>query len=409
MRGCRVVGKRPRCGQIRKVEKRMVGMYTLNRSRLALGIALAALMLGALALPAQAARLKDIAQLDGVRDNQLIGFGLVGGLAGTGDDPKSAPYTAEAIANMLGSWGFNYDPVQINVKNFAAVMVTADLPAYKRGGDRLDITVSSIGSAKSLEGGVLYPTLLKGADQLVYAVGQGQVSLGSEIGGGSGGARKAHKTVGRVPEGALVENTVPSTVLKTDGTIRYNLAQPDFTTASQIASAIDNELGGNSAYALDAGVVAVAVPASSLGNLVPLIARLENLEVTPGGLSRVVVNQRTGTLVLGGEAAIMPVSITHKGMTLIFGLPPEPDEASTTEDAADASLAAPGEAAAQPAASNSRNETTAKLERLDTLGPTTAAQVAEAMARMSLQPGDIAAIFEAIDAAGALLGSLEVI
>jgi flagellar P-ring protein FlgI len=395
----------------------MVGLYILSRSKLALGIVLAGLMLGALAAPVQAARLKDIAQLDGVRDNQLIGFGLVGGLAGTGDDPKSAPYTAEAIANMLGSWGFNYDPAQINVKNFAAVMVTADLPAFKRGGDRLNITISSIGSAKSLEGGVLYPTLLKGADQLVYAVGQGQVSLGGEIGGGGGGgARKAHKTVGRVPEGALVENTVPSTVLKTDGTLRYNLRQPDFTTASLVATAINKAMRSNAAFAVDAGVIAVAVPAKSQGNLVPLIAQLENLEITPGGLSRVVVNQRTGTLVMGGEASILPVSITHNGMTLTFGMPlPATGAEPVPADSAAAGLNVPGQgAAAQPAATpapaqGASNSNAPRVERLDTLGPTTAAVVAEALAKMSLQPGDIAAIFEAIDAAGALLGSLEVI
>jgi flagellar P-ring protein FlgI len=400
------------------VEKLMVGTYILVRSKLALGIALAGLMLAALALPAQAARLKDIAQLDGVRDNQLIGFGLVGGLAGTGDDPKSAPYTAEAITNMLGAWGFNYEPAQVNVKNFAAVMVTADLPAYQRGGDRLDITISSIGSAKSLEGGVLYPTLLKGADQQVYAVGQGQVSLGAEIGGGGGGgARKAHKTVGRVPEGALVENTVPSTVLKNDGTLRYNLQQPDFTTANAIAAAINKELKGNLAYAVDAGAIAVAVPAKSRGNLVPLIARLENLDVTPGGLSRVVVNQRTGTLVLGGEASILPVSITHNGMVLTFGMPkPAASETAPADSAATGAtqaLPAPGQtaappAAAQPAAAGGGKNTT-QVQRLDTLGPTTAADVAEALAKMNLAPSDVAAIFEAIDAAGALLGSLEVI
>ncbi len=391
----------------------MVGLYILKRSKLALSLVLAGLILGGLAVPAQAARLKDIAQLDGVRDNQLIGFGLVGGLAGTGDDPKSAPYTSEAIANMLGAWGFNYDPAQISVKNFAAVMVTAELPAYKRGGDRLDITVSSIGSAKSIEGGVLYPTLLKGADQLVYAVGQGQLSLGAEIGGGSsGGSRKTHKTVGRVPEGALVENTVPSTVLKGDGTLRFNLAQPDFTTAAQVVNAVNKEMKSNAAFAVDAGVIAVAVPAASQLNIVPLIARLENLEVTPGGLSRVVVNQRTGTLVMGGEASILPVSITHKGMTLTFGmpLPEEPVAAAPAEITDTAEQGATGQPAATPEPAQSAQDKNApRVERLDTLGPTTAAEVAEALAKMSLQPGDIAAIFEAINAAGALVGSLEVI
>src|SRR5262249_36606554 len=155
----------------------------------ATGVGAALLALALLALPAQAARVKDIAQLAGVRSNQLIGYGLVGGLAGTGDDPKSAPYTPDAIVSMLENFGFKLRPGQINVKNFAAVMVTADLPAYANNGDPLDVTISSIGSAKSLEGGVLYQALLRGADGKIYAAAQGQISLGDKVGGGGGGGR----------------------------------------------------------------------------------------------------------------------------------------------------------------------------------------------------------------------------
>lgn len=407
----------------------MVGRMISGCNRYALAIpVMAAFLLAMMLAPAQAARLKDIAQLDGVRENQLIGFGLVGGLAGTGDDPKSAPYAAEAIANMLGTWGFNYDPAQINVKNFAAVMVTGDLPAYKRGGDRMDVTVSSIGSAKSLEGGVLYPALLKGADQQVYAVAQGQVSLGGEVGGGGGGGgRKQHSTVGRVPEGALVENTVPSTVLKSDSTIRYNLQQPDFSTAASIVETINALLGTPLAFAADAGTVAVAVPSEYQYNLVPFIARLENLQITPNGLAKVVVNQRTGTIVMGDEVTIMPVSITHNGMSLTFGMEQPKQQAGPREEPEyddtvplgplgipqgqsegfipDAT--APG--AGDIAAGEMEEEAASPVTTLDTLGPTTAAEVSEALNKMNLSSGDIVAIFEAINAAGALLGDLEVI
>lgn len=374
-----------------------------KHSRSFSGVALALSILFLAGQEAQAARIKDIAQLDGARSNQLIGFGLVGGLAGTGDDPKNAPYTREAIANMLANFGFNLTPAQINVRNFAAVMVTADLPAYAGNGSELDVTLSSAGSAKSLEGGVLYQTLLKGADGKTYAVAQGPLSLGDRIGGSSGGGRGKHLTAARIPGGALVEGSVPSTILSSMGELRYNLHEPDFTTASKVASAINRSEGSRIAHAIDAGSISIRVPDQYGRDLVPFIAALESLDIEPSAPARVVINQRTGTVVMGENVTILPVAVTHNDMTLTFGdhlaAPGLPAPASSTADG-NVPVEVVGETGlpAQPqTASGALSEST------------TAAEVALGLNKMQLRPADIIAIFEAIDAAGALQGELEII
>ncbi len=364
---------------------------TMNTKIITIGIAALALSL-ACWQPASAAKVKDLAQVDGVRSNQLIGFGLVGGLTGTGDDPKSAPYTAEAIANLLGSQGFNVEAARINVKNFAAVLVTADLPPFVSSGDTLDVTISAIGSSKSLSGGVLYQTLLKGADGKVYAAAQGEVSLGAQVGASGSGGRSAkpHLTTGRIPEGALVENEVPSTMLKGDGAIKLNLREPDFTTAARLSEAINAALGGKLARAEDGGTVSVKVPAKATDDLVPFIALLQDLDVEPGQLAKVVINQRTGTIVLGQEVEILPSAVTHGGMTLSFG---RSLKGSKAEEGGRGSAAG--------------NPSELEGEVLD--GSTTAEQVALGLAKLRLSPSDVVAIFEALSASGALVGELELI
>ena len=353
----------------------------------------------ALALPAQAARIKDIAQVDGARDNQLIGFGLVGGLAATGDDPKSAPFTAEAIANLMASQGFHVDPALIKVKNFAAVMVTADIPAYVSNGDRMDVTLSAVGTAKSLANGVLYQTLLKGADGRVYAVAQGQVSLGSAAGGagagGGGGTAKQVLTVGRIPDGALIENEIASTILKDGKLIKLNLAHPDFTTAGKLAAAINQKLGSGTAWPEDAGTVNVAVPDAARSQLVDFIAAVETLEVEADSPAKLVINSRTGTIVMGSDVSILPVSVTQGSLSLTFG----ERVAKTGEDAG------PVDSAVPPMAPVAGSTETAALRLPEDwkLVPTTAQQAAEGLGRLKLSAADIVAIFEAIDAAGDVL------
>jgi flagellar P-ring protein FlgI len=393
------------------------GYMNTYRYRWVVVLAATAVTLCALSGTAQAARIRDLAQIGGVRDNQLLGFGLAGGLAGTGDDPKSAPYTAEAIANMLATFGFQIDPTQVQVKNFAAVMVTATLPAYVKDGDKLDVTVSAIGSCKSLSGGVLYQTLLKGADGGVYAVAQGPVSLGAIIGGGGGGGQqKQHMTVGRIPGGALIENSVPSTIVDGGGAISLNLNAPDFTTASAIVSAINKKLGAPMARAQDAGTVRVSVPDKYKNDLVPFIASLENIEAAPGESAKVVINQRTGTVVVGQNVEILPVAVTQGAMTLTFG--EELNQAGKTPESAPAAgQAAPGAGGvpsiAAPGATPAAGAETPSAELLAPeewkLKPTTAEHVAAGLNKMQLRAADIVAIFEALSAAGALMGELEII
>jgi flagellar P-ring protein precursor FlgI len=371
----------------------------LGRAATIAGAALAACVIAA--QPALAARVKDIAQLAGVRKNQLIGMGLVGGLAGTGDDPKSAPYTPEAIANMLANFGFQLTPAQINVKNFAAVMVTADLPAYANDGSGIDVTLSSIGTAKSLEGGVLYQTLLKGADGKTYAVAQGPVSLGDKVGGGGGGGgRGRHLTTARIPEGATVENSVPSTILDGAGELHYNLDHPDFTTAAKLAAAVNKAQGAPIAHAADGGSIAIHVPDKFKHDLVPFIAALENLDIEPSAPAKVVINQRTGTVVMGQNVTILPVAVTHNTMTLTFGK----EVAAPGEDGASANGGnVPLQVQGQPTEQQPQTATGALRQ------PTTAEEVALGLNKMNLAPSDVIAIFEAIDAAGALEGELEII
>jgi len=342
-------------------------------------IAAALLVLLVAATSAQASRLKDISRIDGVRANQLIGFGLVGGLQGTGDDPKSAPFTAEAIANMLNSFGFSVKPTDIKVKNFAAVIVTADMPAFAKPGDRLDITVSAIGTATSLSGGTLFETLLRGMDGNIYAVCQGAVSLGVPV--STGRARSGEfPTVGRIPNGATIEAAVPSTLLKSGNTIRINLVTPDFTTANAVAGVINSTLGTpGAARALDASTIAVTVPPLFSGNIVGFISLLENVEVSQDLPARVVINERTGTVVLGGDVEILPVAVSHQGLQLEIG----------------------AQGAFSPAPAPGAGGGT--IERVTT------ADVVDGLNALGATAQDIVAIFQAIEAAGALLGELMII
>ena len=353
-------------------------------------IAAAALM----ASPASATRIKDIASIDGVRPNQMIGFGLVGGLLGTGDDPKNAVYTPEAISGMLSQFGFHVAPETINLKNFAAVAVTADMPAYIRSGDRLDITVSSIGSAKSIEGGILYRTLIYGHDGNIYAVAQGPVSLGDFVGQTGGGGAKKHTTVGRVVGGAIVEREIPSTVLKDDGTIRINLHRPDFTTAQNITARLQKIYGPGAAMAQDAGSVMVRVPEYYRTDLVPFIAAIESLDVDGDSPAKVVINQRTGTVVMGGDVQILPIAIAHGSLSISVGR-----GGQVSADAGGA-VELPEEQEGAGARQDGEIESFVRVNARD---------VVSGLNRMGVAPRDIVAIFEAMSAAGALMGALEVI
>lgn len=349
-------------------------------------------ILSVLNTAAYATRIKDIASIDGVRPNQMIGFGLVGGLLGTGDDPKNAVYTPEAISGMLSQFGFHVAPETINLKNFAAVAVTVDMPAFIRSGDRLDVTVSSIGSAKSIEGGILYRTLIYGHDNNIYAVAQGPVSLGDFVGQTGGGAKK-HTTVGRVVGGAIVEREIPSTVLKEDGTIRINLHRPDYTTAQNITVKLQKIYGSGAAMASDAGSVAVRVPEYYRYDLVPFIAAIESFEIEGDAPAKVVINQRTGTVVMGGDVQILPIAVAHGSLSISVGR-------AGAVSAGGGAVELPEEASAGASGADGPKEKFVRVNAKD---------VVAGLNKLGVSPRDIVAIFEAMSAAGALMGTLEVI
>jgi flagellar P-ring protein precursor FlgI len=266
--------------------------------------------------PARAEHIRDLAEVAGARENQLIGYGLVTGLSGTGDD-TSVPFTSQSVLAMLRRLGVQVDSTQIRLRNVAAVVVTATLPAFAKQGTKVDVTTSSIGNARSLSGGVLVQTLLKGADQKTYAVAQGAITVGGfEAKGGTGsGVKQGSTTSGRIPEGALVEREIPMEVVE-GGAIRFQLRTPGFGVSSRITAAINAKFA-DAATATDGGGVRVAVPAAFQGRIVDLLAELEELEVTPVRRARVVINERTGTIVAGGDVRLAPSAVVHGSLTIV--------------------------------------------------------------------------------------------
>lgn len=256
-------------------------------------------------------KLKDLCRIIGVRDNALAGYGIVTGLNGTGDTTRNR-VTIQSIANTMQKFGVKIDPQQIYSRNVAAVMVMATLPAFSQPGDKLDVTVSSVGDARSLQGGALLLTHLKGPDGKIYALVQGPLSTGGyQFESNSNLVQKNHTTTATIPDGAIVEEAVKSRFVSHDGNIRLKLKNPDFTTARRIVLSINSYYGYSLAKAIDAGNIKVRLPESQRGNVVNFIAGLEHLSVTPDTKARIVVNERTGSIVAGGNVRISSVNITH--------------------------------------------------------------------------------------------------
>lgn len=275
-----------------------------------------ALMLAAPFARADGSRLKDLASIEGGRDNQLIGYGIVAGLAGDGD--KNSEATLRSISNALERFGISIPSNSLKSSNAAAVMVTADIGPFLKPGARIDVTVAALGEAKSLQGGVLLQTPLLGADGSVYAVAQGPVAVGGFIGGtgGPGGAtvQKNHPTVATITNGAIVEREIPAMVVR-DGRVRLLLHQPDFVTAARIADAINAHFPGT-AMAQDAATVAVALPQEFEHNQVAFVANLESIETRPDTAARIVLNERTGTIVATSTVRLSQVAISHGSLTI---------------------------------------------------------------------------------------------
>ena len=341
-------------------------------------------------------RIKDIAKVQGVRSNQLVGYGLVMGLNGTGDSNKSLE-TIQSIGSMLKAFGVAIDYSNLKPKNVAAVMVTATLPPFVREGDNIDITVSSMGDATSIQGGTLVQTPLKAGNGIVYAVAQGAVSTGGFTAGRGGNtAQKNFPTVGTTPNGAIVERTVEDN-LGSNGKLSLSLAHPDFTTAARVAQAVNSQFGGV-AQAANPGRIDITVPPYYRGNIVGFVASLEELSVTPDNIAKVVVNERTGTIVMGGNVSVDDVAITQGGLSI------------SVEKTTDVNQPQPFSYGRTIVTKNTQVKT--KEDKASTIVlPATAniSDIVGALNAVGATPRDIISILQAIKAAGALHADLEIV
>ena len=356
---------------------------------------------------AHAVRVKDVATIEGVRENQLIGYGLVVGLDRTGDQVIGGQFTIQAMMSMLNKMGINLviDPIQLLTRNIASVMVTAKLPPFVKPGMTLDAVVSSMANAKSLQGGTLLSTPLKAPNQQVFAVAQGPVSIGGFLGGtgGAGGATvtKNHQAAGVVPAGAIVEKEV-AVDIDTWDTVSVLLRHPDFTTAIRTAEAIDGTFGKGTAVPVNAGMVKTTLPSSFHGRVVEYIATMEGLDVSVDVAAKVVVNERTGTVVLGEHVRLSTCAISHGNLTisvkntLNVSQPPAPVIGSTQ-----------GQTTVTPDVQTDVAEEQSRLIVVDqtvTLG-----EVVRALNAVGVTPRDLVAILSALRAAGALQANLEIV
>lgn len=346
--------------------------------------------------PAQAVRIKDIAEIEGVRSNQLVGYGLVMGLNGTGDG-TGTEFTIQSLVSMLLRLGIRVDRSKVKVDNVAAVMVTADLPPFSRAGTRIDALVSSIGDAESLQGGTLVLTPLKGPDGFVYAVAQGPVSLGGGFAtsGEAAKVQKNHPTVGRIVNGALIEREIPLK-FRNKREISINLRQPDFTTAFRLAGSVNHALGGQFATPLDGGTVSVQIPPGYPSDMVEVVASIEKLEVTPDRVATVVFDERTGTVVIGEDVRISAVAISHGNLSIVIKETPEVSQPLPFSE---------GETVVVP-----ETELTVREEKSSVflMPPGVSIQeIVKALNAIGVSPRDLIAILQALKEAGALQAELK--
>jgi flagellar P-ring protein precursor FlgI len=349
--------------------------------------------------PALASRVKDLAHVEGFRSNQLFGYGLVVGLNGTGDR-QNTEFTVQTLANLLQEYNIRVSPGDIRVKNVAAVMVTADVPGFVQPGTRLDATISSVGDAGSLSGGVLLITPLKGPDGRVYGVAQGPVSLGGGYTAIGAGAKisKNHQTAGRITAGVLLERAIPSEVVGSDGQVRINLDKPDFTTALRISEALTASPLKISAQPLSPGVVTVTLPAAFKSNPVAFISALESVEIAPDQPARIVVNERTGTVIIGRNVRIAPVAVAHAGLHITV---------KTEQRVSQPNPFGRGDTAVVPDTSVTVQEPqNRQLFEIPGGQGVALTDIVQALNALGVTPRDLIAVFEALREAGALQAEL---
>ena len=364
--------------------------------RFVLPLAVAAVVLGLAApRPAEAVRIKDIASFSGVRDNQLVGYGLVIGLGGTGDTRDA--FTSDALSNMMERMGVALDPSKLKARNVASVMVTANLPVSAKAGSSIDVTISSIGSATSLQGGVLLQTPLKGIDGKVYALAQGALILGGYTADGAAArTQKNTTTVGSIPGGATVEREVPCS-FNTQSELTLHMQIADFSTTQLVVERLNQSLGGNYASAPDISTITIQVPGPYQGNLVPLLASVENLEVTPETRAKVVVDEKTGTIVIGRDVRVARVAVAHGHLHV------------TVQESTQVSQPGPfsqGQTVASPVTDiNTREEN----RNLNIVEGATLQELVDGLNSIGASPRDLISILKNLKASGAMFADLEVI
>lgn len=349
--------------------------------------------------PVEAARVKDLAHVEGFRPNQLLGYGLVIGLDGTGDR-QNTEFTVQTLTNLLQEYHIKVNPTDVRVKNVAAVIVTAEIPAYVQPGTRLDAAVSSLGDARSLSGGILLLTPLKGPDGRVYAVAQGPVSLGGGFTATGIGAKisKNHQTSGRVTAGVLLERAVPSVNPGLNGQVKVHINKPDFTTAKRVAEAISSSALKAFARPVSPGVIAVTIPTEYRDEPVNFISAVESIEVTPDAAARIVVNERTGTVIIGKSVKIAPVAVAHAGLHITV---------KTDRRVSQPPPFSPGETVVVPdTVMVIKEPENRQLVELPGGSGVDLGELVLALNSLGVTPRDLIAVFEALREAGALQAEL---
>jgi flagellar P-ring protein precursor FlgI len=344
-------------------------------------------------------RIKDIARVQSVRDNQLMGYGLVVGLNGTGDS-ASSPFAAQALTNMLQHLGAAAPSTKFRSRNVAAVLVTADIGPFLSNGDRMDVTINAVGDCNSLQGGTLLQCPLQGANGKVYAVAQGSISLGGYSAGGGGATKTSgHPTVGRIPSGALIEAEIPMTIVAPgQTTLTFSLQAPDFTTAARVAAAINVKMP-DAAKARNAAAVDVdlaKVPAAYAERTVELIADLGQLTVAPDAVARVVINERTGTVVIGGRVKVLPVAVAQGALTVTVNPDMQVSQPFPGSN---------GKTVAQPTTAVTAEETAVTLTEIR---GSTVSELVSALNAMKVSPRDVIAILQSLKQAGSLQAELQI-
>lgn len=357
------------------------------------------LFLGVFMLPtAHAERLKDLANIQGVRNNQLIGYGLVVGLDGTGDQTTQTPFTVQSIISMMQQMGVNLPPgTNLQLKNVASVMVTSNLPAFAQPGQTLDITVSSLGNAKSLRGGTLLMTPLKGADGQVYAIAQGSLVVGG-VGASANGAQTQinHLSVGRISDGATVERSLANPVSQTDS-INLELKESDFSTAALVSDAVNRKFGKNTAFAMDGRVIRLQPPLGQ--SRVAFFADLESINISPAaGYAKVILNARTGSVVMNKAVTLESCAVSHGNLSVVIDTSPVISQPGAFSD---------GQTVSTSVSRIDINKEPGKVLKLN--NGANLSDVVKALNAIGATPQDLLAILQAMKAAGSLRAELEVI